>query len=79
MKQTRLLSFGFGLVDTDVYLAKEDPKDVVKTINETKNATDVSFSKSSQPEFLAKEKIIGLQKGKEEVVKKPQNVKKGIR
>merc|ERR1711991_994717 len=48
------LSFGFGLVDTDVYLAKEDPKDVVKTINETKNATDVSFSKSSQPEFLAK-------------------------
>ena len=31
------LSFGFGLVDSDVYISKDEPKDdVVKTIEETK-------------------------------------------
>ena len=49
------LSFGFGLVDSDVYISKDDAEDdVVKTIEETKNATDVSFSKSDQPKYLAK-------------------------
>ena len=44
------LSFGFGLVDSEAYISKDDPEDdVVKTIQETKNATDVSFSKSDQP------------------------------
>ena len=49
------LSFGFGLVDSDVYISKDEPKDdVVKTIEETKNATDVSFTTSDQPKFLEK-------------------------
>ena len=50
------LSFGFGLVDSDVYISKDEPKDdVVKTIEETKNATDVSFTTSDQPKFLEKD------------------------